>query len=77
MEAKYSILARLGHYTAGLITALSIHISPFFPFLLFLVFILYEIWESLRIHDTGYLELSEYGIGLYTGVAILLVVYTL
>lgn len=45
--------------------------------LLTVLFILYEVWESIRIHDTGYLELREFIFGVYVGLIVTWIVYTL
>jgi len=70
-----SIVFSFLHFLSGFITSISVFISPVLPVLGFLGFVLYEIWESIRLGDTGYLELREYMAGFYVGVLVCLALY--
>ena len=64
----YGWTARIAHglagFLAGFLTIFDFKLTILFTVL----FLVYEIWETIRIKDTGYLELREFIIGLYIGV---------
>jgi hypothetical protein len=62
----------LAHSTFGLLSSLSVIVSPVLTVISFLIFIIYELDEQWRISDTGYIEILQFGVGFGVGMVILL-----
>jgi len=72
----YGWEARLAHVLAGFIAGFLVMYDFKLTVFLTIMFIIYELWEAIRIGDTGYLELREFIIGLYAGILLWLAIFT-
>jgi hypothetical protein len=62
----------LAHFFFGLLSSLSVIVSPVLTVISFLIFLSYELDEQWRIRDTGYIEILQFGFGFACGMVILL-----
>jgi hypothetical protein len=62
----------LAHFFFGLLSSLSVIVSPVLTVISFLIFLSYELDEQWRIRDTGFIEIMQFGIGFACGMVILL-----
>jgi hypothetical protein len=62
----------LAHFFFGLLSSLSVIVSPVLTVISFLIFLSYELDEQWRISDTGYIEIMQFGFGFGLGMIILL-----
>jgi len=68
------ILEDLAHFTFGLLSSLSVVISPVLTVISFLIFIFYEFDQDYRLQDYAYQEICQFGFGFGVGIIILLLI---
>jgi len=69
---QITIMDTLAHFTFGLLSSLSVIVSPVLTVISFLLFLAYELNEEWKIKDTGYIEILQFGIGFACGMTVLL-----
>jgi hypothetical protein len=60
------------HLVAGLLSALSVSVSPVLPLVSTLLFLTYEIDEDWHIKDRAYLDIFEYMLAFFIGISLML-----
>jgi len=56
------------HVIFGIATVIAVRVHPILPIIFFLTFVLYELDEEWYIGDHAFEELREYGVGLFLGL---------
>jgi len=69
---QITMMDTLAHSTFGLLSSLSVIVSPVLTVISFLIFIIYELDEQWRIEDTAYIEIMQFGVGFACGMTLLL-----
>jgi len=67
------VLEDLAHFTFGLLSSLSVLVSPTLTVISFLIFILYELDQDFRLQDYMYQEICQFGFGFGLGMLILII----
>jgi len=67
------VLEDLAHFTFGLLSSLSVVISPTLTVISFLIFVLYELDQDFRLQDYAYQEFRQFGLGFSVGIIILII----
>jgi hypothetical protein len=67
------VLCRVAHVVYGLLSALSVRVSPVLTVVMAAVFIIYELDEEWRLSDYAYDELIEFMTGFSIGVVVMLI----
>ena len=57
------------HFTIGFIVGYIVESNPFAALIATFAFLFYQLIEMLRIRDSGYFEVKEFGIGFAAGIA--------
>ena len=68
----YDIIATIAHFTFGIMSALSVQVSPVLTLISTILFILYEMDEEWRLSDPAYQEIREFSAGFGLGIVLLI-----
>ena len=60
------------HLVAGLLSSLSVSVSPVLPVVSTLLFITYQLDEDWHIKDKAYLDILEYMLAFFAGISLML-----
>lgn len=66
------LLGSFIHVLVGVLTVLSIYVSPVFPVLGFVGFIIYELDEDWHISDYAYKDIREFMVGFFATISVIL-----
>jgi len=68
----YDVIATISHFTFGILSSLSVLISPILPVISTALFVLYEMDQEWKLDDTAYQEIREFSAGFGLGIVLLL-----
>ncbi len=71
-RVAYIIVTQVGHFVAGVLTALCAVSYPLLSAFMFIIFIVYEVNEDWHLSDSAYRDILVYAVGIYVAAVILL-----